>query len=290
MQFALVSIAVSAEAFVIDDDALLQSDILVRRSSESVPLMLLRRIRRIGTVAISAESDILEVCTFVSSFLLMTVCLLIFVRWAENAQDVGKDEVRLNPVATFAQFLEAIKVGDSERCRALLQAHPELLHRRDVAGNTVLHVAAESGASDVLQLCLRADVDARNLRRETPLHAAARAGELCCIIALLDAGADLDAEDAQGATPVVVAAEAQQRSVCQLLLDSGASPLVPEPPALLEELLDELYHVPLRKERSQSSLSTTDGESWASDSPTTSSSSSEAFFAEDELSAASATD
>lgn len=53
----------------------------------------------------------------------------------------------------------------------------------------------------------RADPNALNLKRHTPLHAAARQGDVRLCQLLKFAGADLKAKDQNGATPVILAVE-----------------------------------------------------------------------------------
>jgi len=70
----------------------------------------------------------------------------------------------------------AARSGNVEEARKLLQADPSLVASRDGALNeTPLHIAAEYGQKSVAELLLtfHADVDARDSRGHTPLHAAA---------------------------------------------------------------------------------------------------------------------
>lgn len=74
---------------------------------------------------------------------------------------------------------------------------------------TALHEAASYGLNSTAGFLLksRADPNAVNFKKHTPLHCAARQGDtrLCCLLKY--AGADLKARDANGATPVIFAVE-----------------------------------------------------------------------------------
>ena len=65
-----------------------------------------------------------------------------------------------------AEFLQAAESGDLERVRALLDAQPDLVHARDRAGATALHLAAFNGHREIVRLlCSRgADLNARDGR------------------------------------------------------------------------------------------------------------------------------
>jgi ankyrin repeat protein len=73
---------------------------------------------------------------------------------------------------------------------------------------------------------------AHNWLRITPLHEAARAGDLEKAKALLDAGADLTARDEHlQSTPLAWAAKFGQREMVALLLERGAPCTLPDDPA-----------------------------------------------------------
>ena len=73
---------------------------------------------------------------------------------------------------------------------------------------------------------------AHNWLRITPLHEAARTGDLEKAKALLDAGADLTARDEHlRSTPLAWAAKFGQREMVTLLLERGAPRSLPDDPA-----------------------------------------------------------
>ena len=75
-------------------------------------------------------------------------------------------------------------------------------HVRQAGGLTALHAAASCGhAQAVLVLIsLGADLEARNLYRDTPLHEGCAAGQTEAALALLRQGAPVGLENKYGAT------------------------------------------------------------------------------------------
>merc|ERR1719181_2371496 len=73
----------------------------------------------------------------------------------------------------------------------------------------------ERGGNDVR-------VNAVDVWDQTPLHFAARAGNVAVCKILIDRGALVDAADAQEYTALHVAAKLQHEATCEFLLDQGA--------------------------------------------------------------------
>lgn len=76
----------------------------------------------------------------------------------------------------------------------------------------------------IAALCLAATAAAPQAQGGDELIAAARAGEIETVRALLAAGIDADARDEYGATPLMVAASRGHREIAELLLEAGADP------------------------------------------------------------------
>ena len=99
----------------------------------------------------------------------------------------------------------------------------------DAGGHTPLYWVANGrgvrGAVDVVRVLILAgaNVDADNgVKRCTPLHMAARRGNVEIASALLDYGAALEARDSLGETPLRRAVNCGQTHVAKLLLKRGA--------------------------------------------------------------------
>ena len=102
-------------------------------------------------------------------------------------------------------------------------AHPEV----DFLGLTPLHRAANSGDLAAVEALLAkgADVNARGLAKQTPLHLAVTK-EIAQL--LISKGAQIEARDRHGRTPLFWAAGAGRKDVVEALLAGGAQADAPE--------------------------------------------------------------
>ncbi len=123
----------------------------------------------------------------------------------------------------------AAKTGDVATLRPLLQADPWLISATDEQGATLLSEAAAFGQVEVVKLLLanHADVEARNIGRDTPLLEAAAGGYTEVARLLLDNHADANARNEYGDTPLHEMASQGipvnvPSELVQLLLDRGA--------------------------------------------------------------------
>lgn len=114
------------------------------------------------------------------------------------------------------------------------------ISKQDAGGETPLTAAALAGQTDVVELLIDhgATVDGRNRNGFTALHAAAYGGHDETVQVLLDAGASIDdQENWVEATPLHLAAEENHLEVADLLLANGAA----------LELEDVNHHTPASK-------------------------------------------
>lgn len=162
--------------------------------------------------------------------------------------------------AGAAQVIAAVKAGDIERARTLLEAGAEagapepdgssaLLwasHRDDLAmarlligggadvnaandlGATPLWAAGQNGSTAMIEALLAAGADPNQalLSGETPVMVAARTGSAAAVEQLSAAGADPDRRGTRGQTALMWAAAQRHAGVIDVLLRAGADPHV----------------------------------------------------------------
>ena len=106
--------------------------------------------------------------------------------------------------------------------KELLESHPELSTISDWAGDMPLHLAAFHGATEVIEMLLKAgaDVNVQNCLRQTALHR-------CCSAeaakVLVDAGADVELKDILGETAIERALACGLEDIVIVLLANATS-------------------------------------------------------------------
>ncbi|CAK0790585.1 unnamed protein product, partial [Prorocentrum cordatum] len=95
---------------------------------------------------------------------------------------------------------------------------------------TLLHLAAQGGSEEVLEVLLQhptaqRHLDARDSARRTPVHLAAAMGFDGCVQRLLEARAAMEKHDVDGSTPLLLATRFEWPDVVRLLLKVGSNPL-----------------------------------------------------------------
>jgi ankyrin repeat protein len=119
---------------------------------------------------------------------------------------------------------QLLKYGEIEKAKALLKQDPELKDSRDDMKRTPLHYAAKLGQLEVAKLLLelKADVNARAYNNFTPLHLAQDPAMVQLLIANK---ADLEAKSA-GWAPLQHATYNKStenwRTIAKILIDAGA--------------------------------------------------------------------
>ncbi|XP_011695992.1 PREDICTED: ankyrin-3-like [Wasmannia auropunctata] len=118
----------------------------------------------------------------------------------------------------------AAEHGYLQVCDVLL-ANKAFINSKSYVGNTALHLAAMNGYTHLVQFFVqghRAEIDVLTLRKQTPLHLAAGAGQLEVCKLLLELGASIDATDDQGQMPIHAAVMNNYAEVAQLFLQRHA--------------------------------------------------------------------
>ncbi len=120
---------------------------------------------------------------------------------------------------------------DAPLARILLEAGADVGNGTRIGGYTPLHLGAQVGAGEVVEMLLGAGADP-SARTEgagavAPLHFAAASGSVRAVVALAAAGAGVDAaEHAWGQTPLIFAASKGRTGAVRALLAAGADPSI----------------------------------------------------------------
>lgn len=140
------------------------------------------------------------------------------------------------PVRKFAQrekaeearrdLIDAVQQNRPTRVEELLASGLEV-DTQDVAGSTLLLIAAEEGGTRIVRMLLdrgaNPNVSTDRYGHRTPLHWAASNFDIESIKALLDHGANVNAPDDYGHTPLMVAASMTDRDTVKFLIERGAN-------------------------------------------------------------------
>lgn len=121
----------------------------------------------------------------------------------------------------------AVKRGNLNELKAVLESNPATLNSKDSDGATPLHlaVAVSHRSIDVTQFLISsgADINVKGTSGNTPLHYTAWLGLAGMAQILLNAGADVNVTNDEGNTPLHDAAKQGRSDVAEMLLAKGAN-------------------------------------------------------------------
>jgi len=143
----------------------------------------------------------------------------------ENGVDVNcstSETVEKEPMHGMTPLEWAVRTGNTEVVKTLLDCKADVNAGRHTDGATALYVSAENGHRQVVEMLLdkKADVNARRLDGATPLYVSAKNGHLQVVEMLLLDNAKVGAgRRTDGATPLHVSAENGHVNVVKMLLD-----------------------------------------------------------------------
>ena len=127
--------------------------------------------------------------------------------------------------APAQDILDAVKLNDLNRIKAIIQADPQAVHGKDNRDCTPLHWACDGGNPETVSLLIAngADLKARDTDGDTPLHWAAVKGNASIVEILIKKGADIESRNEEQQTPfMVVARNTGNVEIGKLLLHHGA--------------------------------------------------------------------
>lgn len=138
----------------------------------------------------------------------------------ESLVEAGADINAANSTGQTPLYLAAAS-GNGEMVSGLLEDGAELDVPDSGDGLRALHVAAQHGHTDVVDLLVRygADTEARTRHQQTPLHLAALHGHAGVTARLLRYHVKLDSRDADGMTAQQLAEKYGHKNVLELIED-----------------------------------------------------------------------
>lgn len=147
-----------------------------------------------------------------------TACALLELGVAVNTADrYGRTAFLLAAEYGHLQILDCLeRLGADTSCR-------------DREGNAAIHEAARGGYTAMLEYLVQqlgADINAVNIKGQTPLHLSVLHRKIDTIRAILRLDGNVNAQNANGETPLHLACAIASTSIARLLIDHGADPSI----------------------------------------------------------------
>lgn len=118
------------------------------------------------------------------------------------------------------ELFQAIRQGDADKVKQILQAHPALVNAKDPRGFSPLVMATYLGSSAGVEALIQAgaDVNLKDAAGNTALMGVSFKGNLEMARLLIDHGAELHQRNKNGATALTFAVQYGQVDAVKLLL------------------------------------------------------------------------
>ena len=118
----------------------------------------------------------------------------------------------------------AVKRGNIQMVKSLLEKNPRLMHARDTNKDTPLHIASAVGHVKMITFLLEkgADINGKNYLKYTPLHLAAMKGHDKIVRILVQKGADTNSKSTRERVPAFCTIVAKGKSgIIKYLIENG---------------------------------------------------------------------
>lgn len=123
------------------------------------------------------------------------------------------------------QIFDAVKADDLANVKELVGKDASLVNLKNQNGNTPLHIAARQGNVDIAAFLIEkgADLEAKNPTGYTPLFFAVLSKQPEAVRFFLGKGADVNAQTRFQTTPLFTAAESGNSEIVRALIEKGAN-------------------------------------------------------------------
>lgn len=145
-----------------------------------------------------------------------------------DSEEATEERLAPDPVTLILDIAwKSIHAGRIQDVQAYIDQYGfSFVIASDSDGDTPLHMAAGCGRTDIVSLLLQksANINARNVKSETPLHAAILGGHNSTVKSLLSRSVvDITAKDTRRRSPLLLAVETQQADIVQSLIEAKAN-------------------------------------------------------------------